>query len=465
MLRLAVPVRLPGRVEREGSAFMKSFRTVFYLATAAVGVSLANSGRARAQTEMFEYLAKPEPKFSWRVIDTERTNEGTIARFAFTSQNWRGIDWTHQLRVYVPTDLKYTDHVLLFITGGSSTSQVKPEDDAQGFALARACGGRVAVLPQVPNQPLLGGKTEDDLIGETFVNYLATQESDWPLLLPMVKSAVKAMDAVEEWGRETRAPVKGFVVTGASKRGWTTWLTAAVDERVKAIAPMVIPTLNMKAQTIHQKESWGFFSEQIEDYTRRGLTEKFDDPVGAKLWRMVDPYSYLDRIKVPVLQINGTNDRYWTLDSMNVYWDDIKAPKYVVYLPNAGHDLKAQREWAVNGVGSLFRHVASGRELPKITEFREGDNANGKPRFKIECSAPAPSTCAIWTAQSRSLDFREAAWERVSSTNGASDAFEIPADYRNSAKRLALLGDLTFEIDGLQYHLSTPIWIVGQNKP
>ncbi len=32
-----------------------------------------------------------------------------------------------------------------------------------GYAIAKACQARVIVLPQVPNQPLLGGKTEDDV--------------------------------------------------------------------------------------------------------------------------------------------------------------------------------------------------------------------------------------------------------------------------------------------------------------
>ena len=74
--------------------------------------------------------------------------------------------------------------MLLFITGGG-TGGKSDDDHKQAFALTRVTGARVAVLHQVPNQPLLGDKTEDALIAETFVRYLETKDKNWPLLFPM----------------------------------------------------------------------------------------------------------------------------------------------------------------------------------------------------------------------------------------------------------------------------------------
>ena len=52
------------------------------------------------------------------------------------------------------------------------------------------------------------------------------------------------MDAVQAWAdTEHRDKIEKFVVTGASKRGWTPRLTGSVDPRVDATSPMVIDIL------------------------------------------------------------------------------------------------------------------------------------------------------------------------------------------------------------------------------
>ena len=45
-------------------------------------------------------------------------------------------------------------------------------------------------------------------------------------------------------------------------------------------------------------------------------------------------------LKQPKLLLLGTNDRYWPLDALNVYWDGLPGDKYVTYVPNNGHGLK-----------------------------------------------------------------------------------------------------------------------------
>jgi len=103
-------------------------------------------------------------------------------------------------------------------------------------------GAVVAELKQIPSEPLKFAddskpRSEDGIIAYTWEKFLKTGDENWPLRLPMTKAAVRAMDTVTAFGKEGGAfTVDKFVVSGGSKRGWTTWTTAAVDKRVVAIA-------------------------------------------------------------------------------------------------------------------------------------------------------------------------------------------------------------------------------------
>ncbi len=361
------------------------------------GLLLASSPGQAAGADLDDYVKQHDAAFSWKQTSNHTTPLGTIHALDFSSQVWQGITWSHELTIYEPADLTYKDTVLLLITGGGTGDKSDEDDHKQAFALTKVTGARVAVLHQVPNQPLLGGKTEDALIAETFVRYLETKDKKWPLLFPMVKSAVRAMDAVGAWAKERgKGELKRFVVTGASKRGWTTWLTGAVDNRVIAIAPMVIVMLNIGTQGPNQLDVWGRYSEQIDDYVKRGLMERVQTPEGTSLWKMVDPFTYRDRLSIPKLLINGSNDRYWTLNALDLYWDGLTGPKYLVELPNAGHGLEVNRDWAINALGVFFRQTVSNRPLPALS-WSLGRVQSESATVTIH-SQPAPLSARLWSA-------------------------------------------------------------------
>src|SRR5438128_1387293 len=119
---------------------------------------------ARVVADLDDYVKREDPAFRWEVYKVEPTKLGTVSHIRLTSQVWHDITWQHHLQIYEPADVNPGDAVLLFITGGNTGNLEAAGDKDMGFHLARLCGARVAVLPQVPNQPLLGGKTEDTLI-------------------------------------------------------------------------------------------------------------------------------------------------------------------------------------------------------------------------------------------------------------------------------------------------------------
>jgi len=66
----------------------------------------------------------------------------------------------------------------------------------------------VALLFEVPNQPLFD-RWEDDLIAYTFRRYIEEGDPDWPLLFPMVRSVLSAMEALEEYMGEQGVSPEG----------------------------------------------------------------------------------------------------------------------------------------------------------------------------------------------------------------------------------------------------------------
>ncbi len=347
----------------------------FFLVAAGV-VALASPSTLPAQsadappTALQEYVARSEPDFAWDVVRRMDTPAGKITELRVTSQKWHDIVWQHAVEVFEPKTLKFKQHALLFVTGGSQPP--KPVDAgtiSMGTSLAETSGMRVVVLHQVPNQPLFDNRKEDDLITETWLKYLKDGDTSWPLLFPMVKSAVKTMDAVQQLSKdEFDAPIESFVITGASKRGWTSWLTPVADSRIIATAPIVIDTLNFRKQMQHQLDTWGKFSEQIRDYSSKGLIVQGDEREREKSLRlMMDPYTYREQLTLPKLLVNGTNDPYWVVDAMSKYWDDLKGPKYAIQIPNAGHSLKGGQEKALRTVGAFARMSAAGQKLPELS--------------------------------------------------------------------------------------------------
>ena len=405
-----------------------------------------------AGADLRSYLATPDSSFRWEKTQERKSATGTSYELRLTSQTWHGIPWTHKLLVVVPARLEFPGIAALHVTGGSGGMA----EAMLAFTLANRTGTTVAVLYDIPNQPLFGGMKEDDLIAHTFEQYLATRDETWPLLFPMTRSVLRAMDALQQFSeKEGMVRLDRFIVNGASKRGWTTWLTAASgDKRVAAIIPIVYDNLNIARQMPHQLAVWGAYSAQIDDYTRRGLQAKLDTEAGRKLTAMVDPYTYRKAFTMPKLIVNGTNDPYWAQDALNLYWDDLPGPKWILYSTNSGHGLENIAP-VLNAASGFVRAVASGVLPPRI-EWKRETTADGA-RITVT-STPAPVSASLWIARSATQDFRKSRWA-ASPLTAAGGAFTADVK-RPDSGWLAAMIEVQTEIAGKPCPFCTQIVIL-----
>ena len=419
------------------------------------------------KTALQRYINNNDKTFKWEIKEEYKLGDLTAFDILLTSQNWREHVWTHQLTIFVPNEVDY-DGALLYITGGSVKDGLpnwKSKDDkrAKSFAqIAQKNSAVVAIVRQTPNQPLYDGLVEDQLISYTLHHFKADNDYSWPLLFPMVKTAIKAMDVVQEFSKEKlNTKISRFTVTGASKRGWTTWLTGANDKRVEAIAPMVIDVLNMPVSLDYQIEVWHEYSVQIEDYTKLEIPQSVNTESGNAITQMVDPYSYRAKLTMPKLIFIGTNDEYWPVDAIKNYITEIPGENYIHYVPNAGHDL--------GGGEQAFRALSAfwGRTLEK-SDYKDCNykisSDNTSATLTVNGSADGLLNAYIWSAGSDDRDFRDEKWtsKKLDIKNKTEVAYKITFP-KNGFKAFYI--DLEYaDPKGGKYTKSSRMYVVNTNK-
>ena len=419
------------------------------------------------ETALHSYLQNGDESFAWNVAESYQIEGMDVYDLRLTSQKWREHTWKHTLTVLVPEEMNH-DGALLFITGGKNEDG-KPikrgGDDEFIMTMARVAeknSAMVAIIWQIPNQPLYDDLTEDALISFTLHNYQNDGDFTWPLLFPMVKTAVRAMDAVQAFSSETLDhEISRFVVTGASKRGWTTWLTGASDPRVEAIAPMVIDVLNMPVNLDYQVQVWKEYSIQIEDYTKLGIPQDVHTENGDDITTMIDPYSYREKLTMPKMIFIGTNDEYWPVDAIKNYIDDIPGENYIHYVPNAGHDLGGG-EQALTALSGFFGRTLSGSLYPACNW--KIDQSDMQLTLSVETSPDQLQGALLWAADSEDRDFRDEVWTSLSIDDQIQKDVEVQLELPESGFRAFYLDLRYSDPNGGEYTKSTRMFVADSTK-
>ena len=391
---------------------------------------------------LFNYV-ESTPMVGYQILGSNELDDGTrLTHILLQSQVWRGMLWEHDVLVVEPAEAEFTDRAVIFVTG-----DYKPDLGDTGdlsisdyLLISKKFSTPLVVLGDIPNQPIFGLR-EDDLIAHTFLQYIETHEEDLPILFPMVKSVVSTMDMIEKL-----MGIKKYAVTGASKRGWTTWLTAVVDERVFAIIPIVFDNLNFPQQFEHQIQMYGQYSQMLKPYTSRGLAEMISSKTGQELLNAVDPYSYKERLTMPKLIINATNDQYWTVDSAALYFNDLKGQNFILYVPNNNHGIK-NIPYVLDNTSSFLKLVIAGK-LPRVVWSSEESGITVSQSEGLK-------EVYMWRAMSDTTDFRKSIWVRI--PQNLTGGFYHVDPEPPSGKHIAYYLELVLEIDGLTLSVCTPV--------
>ncbi len=408
------------------------------------------------------YTQKPDSSFTWQLSATIESGEGIYYEIDLQSQTWQHIPWKHKLMLYFPGKSPFSETATLLLRHLNN----RTADLASLRIISDSTNTAAAILYDVPNQPLFDGREEDDLQAYTFSRFIETGDETWPLLMPMVKSVIRAMDVIQHVSNTTtKHSIKNFILSGHSKRGHVSWLAAAADKRISGIIPVAIDILNSPAQLPHHLESFGAYNTPSASTTK--LLGEMDTPRGRRLIEMIDPYSYRRLLIQPKLIVSATNDPFFTTDALNLYWDGLPGKNSILYLSNANH-VSASMDSRVNQAAFAFiRAVSAGRSLPVFTwSFKRVGS-----RLIIRIKTDLPSRGAIaWITRSDSKDFRLSRWTSqkipiLTRYNGkkryggsGSEIYELsmPLDQEMNT---AIFGEIEFNDGNSTFILTTQVYI------
>jgi PhoPQ-activated pathogenicity-related protein len=364
----------------------------------------------RPPSPLLDYVNAVDPAFKWEVA--KQVVNGTIQTtiIKLTSQGWRSpaeVDrtvWEHYLVVVKPVTTT-TDKALLIVAGGGNDRPVPEDANPLMKTIAQSTGSVVAELRMVPNQPLIFHgdgvpRIEDNLIGYGWAQFLETGDATWLPRLPMVKSVAAAMDCLQQWSAEEGSKLEKFVVAGASKRGWTAWMIAAVDPRVEAVVPIVIDVLNLRKSMQHHAGAYGFWATAVGNYFKHNIFQRSAHPRMSQLYEIEDPFNYLDRVAIPKYVVNASGDQFFCPDSSQFYYDDLNGEKLLRYVPNSDHSVDASLD-AVTSMMAYYQMIVANRPRPEMT-WTFGDDGS----IRV-VSDQKPRAVRLWQATNpQARDFR-----------------------------------------------------------
>lgn len=413
------------------------------------------------------YLRNGDYAYDWELERSACDSGCTIHRLRLTSQRWRDRVWKHRLSVIVPDRVSHPG-VLLFLSGEGAGDSAPVRDGepaefwlASAARLAAGCEAVVALLGQVPNRSSADSLNAGAWIRRTLELVVEDGDDSWPLLFPMTKCVIRAMDAVTEFCAEMLGrKAGGFVVGGAAEQGWAVWLAASRDERISAISPWCADMLNAgrrgsvsSAQPPDDSPGDGYVAALLHGLSG---TER-----GQSLVMSVDPYARADSLPMPKLVVSGAAASAREVSETAGCLDSLPGINRVRYLPGAGRDLSRDSA-AFGALGTFFSMLLEDEEFPscRYSARRKGDSLSIDLSFAPDRLVGAER----WYVVSDTLDFGGSDWHAeplaLSGTGRTTVTVPFP-----SLGYAACYVDLIYRTaGGRPYRFSTRIFLFGGKR-
>ncbi|EGC33392.1 hypothetical protein DICPUDRAFT_80848 [Dictyostelium purpureum] len=362
-------------------------------------------GLINAESKVIKkYVEKYDPNFKWTLNATYDIGNANVHVLEFISHKWLSINetdspvWKHWLQICIPKNYdKKSETGILFVENGVNQNWTVPtasQLNSFGKMLCSAGNQVTATLLQSPNQFIMFEndgvmRKEDDIVAYTWIKFMNNKNTDWISLNPQTKSATRAMDAVQQFGKTATGNynIKKFVVTGASKRGWATYGTAmAKDPRVIGIAPMVISVLNLVDNIGAQIQSYGNWSFALQDYMNHNVTKFLYTKYFEKVTEIIDPINYIKSLKkVNKLVILGTADEFFIPDSTKFFYSKLKGETKLALFANTNHGGILKQEVA-NTIVNFYNLTSTKAKMPQFSWSIDysSDHNTGKISLKVK---------------------------------------------------------------------------------
>ncbi|KQN51957.1 PhoPQ-regulated protein [Serratia sp. Leaf50] len=345
---------------------------------------------------------------NYALVSTEMFENVEIRKYQMISQSWSPeslvspAQWKEDVTIGIPRSPKSPKALIAVDISDDSLLKVVQQTNTIVISL-KTIPTRDLVYQQ-DNKPL----EEDDSIARTWKLYAEhpAKRQQLPLQIPMTATISQTIRLAKK--ELVRWHIDKFIVAGASKRGWATWLTAISDPNVVAVVPFVIDVLNTKSAILNMYKTYGGnWPIAFAPYYNQGIDRLVNNPDFLKMLNIIDPMQYVGTraqsgLAIPKYIVNASGDDFFPPDNSRFYYEKLPGIKSLRIAPNTGHI--GIQDYIQQSLIAFINRLQDGRPLPVITTapYRQSNSQNLTVHFSEK-----PQKVLRWTAtNSAARDFR-----------------------------------------------------------